>query len=122
MDSIQELVKSLERTVQSTDDLQDIFIVIGIDMNDVFFDDERLKPGVTNQVLDLFVALGIPRKNLSVEKLRSHYRGKLCRIWDLLSEKAFDSGCEFILLIGDDVRFLTEGWKSEIEQVSKMLI
>lgn len=61
----------------------------------------------------LFASIFI--SNVKIVMLRSHYRGKICRIWDLLAAEAVNLGCTFFVLIGDDVRFKTAGWKGEIE-------
>jgi len=82
---------------------------MGIDDHDIFYDNDQTRKRITA----LFHKSGIIDINFS--KLRSHYRGKLCRIWDLLAGKAVQDGCSFTVLLGDDVRLRSPGWKGEVE-------
>jgi hypothetical protein len=105
---LEDFVASVERTT-SVQDRDLIAIYMGIDDHDVFYDNDQTRKRITA----LFQKSGITDINFS--KLRSHYRGKLCRIWDLLAGKAVQDGCSFTVLLGDDVRLMSPGWKGEIE-------
>lgn len=106
---LDELVLSLDETV-AMDARSSICILVAIDEHDIVFDCDDARSRVT----DLF---GVKQfHDVRIIKLRSHYRGKLCRIWDLLAQEAASVDCSFFLLIGDDVRFTTPDWKPEIEK------
>lgn len=104
---LEDFVASVERTT-SVQDRKLIAIYMGIDDDDVFYNNDQTRKRITA----LFHKSGSIDINFS--KLRSHYRGKLCRIWDLLAGKAVQDGCSFMVLLGDDVRLRSPGWKGEI--------
>jgi glycosyltransferase involved in cell wall biosynthesis len=108
---LSSFVQSIEATLELAQRAQ-LMIFLGIDQFDVFYDRDDTKA----RVIDLFTAIGVPRPSIHMVMLRSHYRGKLCRIWDVLAGAAVDAGCCFMLLVGDDVRFLTRDWKTEVEK------
>lgn len=106
---------ALAESIEATSTLNDrahLMIFFGIDQHDLFFDRDDTKLRITQ----IFMTIGIPNDAIHISILRSHYRGKLCRIWDFLAGKAVEEGCCFSLLVGDDVRFLTKDWKVEVEQ------
>jgi len=105
------LVKSIEVTLEVEERVQ-LMIFLGVDQFDIFYDKDDTKA----RVIELFTSIGIPGQSVRVVMLRSHYRGKLCRIWDTLACEAVNAGCCFVTLLGDDVRFLTRGWKAEVEK------
>ncbi|KAI8466967.1 MAG: hypothetical protein J3K34DRAFT_524121 [Monoraphidium minutum] len=81
---------------------------VGVDQFDVVFDDD----GALAEISRMFAALGVP---VTFTLLRSHFRHKICWIWGELARAAVDEGAELFVLLGDDVRLLTQGWKAEIE-------
>lgn len=106
---LEELLASIDQTVD-LEDRCDLCIILGIDQYDPFYD----TPETKDRIKALFSTIAI--KDVRIEILRSHYRGKLCRIWDYLADKAVrDNCCTFFVLIGDDVRFCSSNWKKEIE-------
>jgi hypothetical protein len=107
---LKDFVNSIEETLEQVD-RERLVVFVGIDQFDVFYDTDATRQRVT----ELFVRVGLSPDAVRWTTLRSHYRGKLCRIWDLLAKAAVDAGCSFLILVGDDVRFLTRGWKNEIE-------
>ena len=42
-------------------------------------------------------------------------RGKICAIWSGLAKEAYVDQCDFTVLLGDDLRILSENWKESIE-------
>lgn len=42
--------------------------------------------------------------------------GQVCRVWRKLTKTAFEEGATYTVLLGDDVRFLSLGWISEIRR------
>ena len=108
---LKTFVNSIERTLEKNERSK-LKIFVGVDQHDIFYDTEDTQ----ERVMNLFASIGVKAEAISWIVLRSHYRGKLCRIWDLLAHAAIEAGCSFFVLVGDDVRFLTNGWKREIEQ------
>jgi len=106
---LEDFVASVERTT-SVQDRKLIAVYMGIDDHDIFYDNNQTRKRITA----LFHKSGIIDINFS--KLRSHYRGKLCRIWDLLGGKSRAGWVLFsMLMLDDDVRPRSPGWKGEVE-------
>jgi UDP-N-acetylmuramate: L-alanyl-gamma-D-glutamyl-meso-diaminopimelate ligase len=84
---------------------------VAIDEHDLFYDNDKTK----GRIKELFDSRGI--QNFSVTMLRSHYRGKICKIWETLALTAVkEKACDFFVLFGDDIRLKTQGWKTSIER------
>jgi hypothetical protein len=102
---IETFYNSLAATVP-VQDLCLMHVIVGIDKGDVVFDRpealarlQQLLPNVLIEILD-------PRV----------FSKKICRIWTHLAKLGLDKlGCDFFLLVGDDVEFLSADWKSQIE-------
>ena len=103
-----DFVKSLGATT-SVEERGQLHVYIGIDQYDLQFDTVEARARISA----LLEAIHVPA---SFFTLRSHFRCKLCHIWDHLAQQAVKNGSELFVLLGDDIRFLTPGWKSEIEQ------
>ena len=69
--------------------------------------------GAKERVEALFKAIRVPVVFL---QLRSSFRSKMCHIWDHLAQHAVRDGSTYFVLLGDDIKFQTPGWKREIEQ------
>jgi hypothetical protein len=91
-------------------DRPNVHVIVGIDQYDIFFD----HPETIALVKDLFASISMD--NIHFVLLRSHFRGKLCKIWEHLAVKAVEVDCSFFVFLGDDIRFLSIGWKDEIEE------
>ena len=89
---------SLRNTV-SPSKLEQFECIVGIDIDDVVYQPAK------ERLLEM-----IPCKVVFVDIQRGLY-GKLCRIWSYLATKASN---DFIVLLGDDVRLLDEGWPHRI--------
>ena len=109
MSQLRAFVESLEQTTTADERATGLRILVGVDQHDIFFDCHDTQC----RVRALFQGVGVPSAAVSFEVLRAHLRGRLCRIWDVLACRA--KGCDYFLLVGDDIRFLTAGWKAEIE-------
>lgn len=109
MRRLEEFVATLDLSLPR-EDRTDIHVFVGIDQFDIFFD----RADTQSQLKDLFTSIFV--NNVHFVLLRSHYRGKLCKIWEYLAFKAVEFNCSFFVLVGDDIRFLSNGWKLEIEQ------
>jgi hypothetical protein len=99
------LRESLLATTSPTDRAK-ISCIFGIDTGDKVYDTEEGK--------DLLFSL-FDEFTVTVEIL-SNVHGKICKIWNVLANTAYAKHLEFMVLIGDDVRFDTSNWKVEIEK------
>ena len=109
MSQLRAFVASLECTTTVKERASGLRILVGVDQYDIFFDCDDTQ----RRVRALFQAVGVPPAAVSFEILRAHLRGRLCRIWDVLARQT--KGCDYYLLVGDDIRFLSAGWKAEVE-------
>jgi hypothetical protein len=109
-EELELLADSILRTLPERGDRELIRVYVAVDQFDVYYDCEATR----ERVAALFTAR-VGASKVVWHVLRSHYRGKLCRIWDDLARSAVEDGCCFMLLVGDDVRFLSPGWKREVE-------
>jgi hypothetical protein len=63
----------------------------------------------------------LPEANVTI-RIFSHAEhgitgpGQVCRYWRALSQQAFEAGCQYTVLLGDDVDLMTYDWCSHIEQ------
>ena len=108
MRRLEEFAATLEFSLDRKD-RADVQIFAGIDQYDIFFDKMETK----SLLKDLFRNIHVFEVHFIT--LRSHFRGKLCKIWEHLALTAIEKNCTFFVLVGDDVRFLSNGWKKEIE-------
>ena len=99
---LQEFAETLEVTA-CEDQLSLTEIIIGIDIDDVVYQNDEAK--------DRLAAL-MPCRVVFVPILPEQY-GKLCRIWNHLGKMAEH---DFLVLLGDDVRLLDKGWQGRIVQ------
>lgn len=79
-------------------------IVVGIDVDDSVFNVEESKERLRNMFQPSRVAF--------VPILKPMY-GKVCRIWNKLGSASRN---DFIVLLGDDIVLLDEGWQDEVEK------
>jgi hypothetical protein len=85
-------------------------IFIGIDAHDILYDNVDAKERIKAEVCKV-----MPTVSVHFSVLKSRFRGKLCFIWNELAKQACREGCDFFVLVGDDILFETKGWKTEIE-------
>jgi len=87
--------------------LNHVDCVFGVDKGDLLYDSEEGR----SMLMDVFSDFHITfRKLLGLE-------GKLCKIWNHLAKYAYDTGADFFVLLGDDVRMKASGWKEGIESM-----
>ena len=84
-------------------------IIIGIDVDDLVFHRRESKERLN--------ALFHPSRVVFVEINKPMY-GKVCRIWNRLGHAA--SG-DFVVLLGDDIVLLDDGWQDEVESVFRQM-
>eukprot|EP00955_Chlamydomonas_euryale_P085735 364152-Chlamydomonas_euryale.AAC.8 len=101
-------VDSIERTT-SREERAQLRVHVGIDQHDVLFDSSEAR----ERLQQIFEAASL---TFSLHSLSPKFRSKLCHIWAHLFDLAVGSGADVCVLLGDDVRLLTSGWKPEIEQ------
>jgi hypothetical protein len=75
------------------------------------------------QLLSAGSATGIrlPEANVTIRVFRPAEHGitgpgQVCRYWRALSQQAFEAGCRYTVLLGDDVDLMTYDWCSHIEK------
>ena len=108
-DNLSHFFESLGATT-SLKERAELKIYVGIDQYDLQFD----KSEAREKISALADAVQVPAVSFSL--LRSHFRSKLCHIWSHLAHQAVGDGSDLFVLLGDDIRFLSPGWKSEIER------
>ncbi|RUS14295.1 nucleotide-diphospho-sugar transferase, partial [Endogone sp. FLAS-F59071] len=110
--NLQKFVESLRDTTKTDrsncfDKRYKLKVYIGIDKNDAFF-----HPIEDNCAKRTLMEYGIP----DVETMVFDYPpGSICAIWRGLARRAYDRGCQYTVLFGDDVVLKTIGWMSRID-------
>jgi glycosyltransferase involved in cell wall biosynthesis len=97
-------------TTTSLEEQTNLSIFIGIDAHDILYDSADAKERIKAEVCKV-----MPMVSVHYSVLKSRFRGKLCFIWNELAKQACREGCDFFVLVGDDILFETKGWKTEIE-------
>ena len=109
---LEAFVKSLEETTDAADRLV-VHIYIGVDQFDEMYDNKPAQ----EKICALFSKdLWGSKAPVTFTQLKSKYRGKMCYIWDTLACQSVMEGCEYFVLVGDDITFTSSQWKTEIEQ------
>ncbi len=109
-EQLEGLAESILSTLPERADRGLLRVYVAVDQFDVFYDRDDTRARV-----EALFKEDVGASAVVWRVLRSHYRGKVCRIWDDLARSAVDDSCCFTLLVGDDVRFRTPGWKREVE-------
>ncbi len=100
---LSEFAKSLEDTTQP-EDWKHMECVVGIDLDDKVFNTDDAR----NKIRSI-----LPCETIKFLSIPPKMYGKVCRIWNHLARHAKN---EFIVLMGDDIVLLDEGWKESVEQ------
>lgn len=110
--NLQKFAKSLRDSTKSDrsnffDKIYKLKVYIGIDQDDTFF-----HPAEDNCAKRTLMEYGI----VDIETMIFDYPpGSICAIWRGLARKAYDQGCQYAVLFGDDVVLKTSGWMSRID-------
>jgi glycosyltransferase involved in cell wall biosynthesis/LPS sulfotransferase NodH len=107
---LQQLSSSLMETT-SASDRKNLYCVFGIDEGDKFYDSSDSCEMITEIFSEFPVIIHI----------LTDQHGKLCKIWNELGRQAILQGCDFMVLLGDDVILLNNGWKTGIEKEFRAL-
>jgi nucleoside-diphosphate-sugar epimerase/GT2 family glycosyltransferase len=116
LDNLRKCAKSLFQTTSF--DCSDkaktrfrITIYLAIDNNDNFL----LRPSAADDSINRAEQV-LREEHISnvVNIICSHPPGHVCKIWRDCAKRAFDDGCDFMVLLGDDVELKDEGWMREI--------
>jgi hypothetical protein len=105
-EDLEQILASLQDTA-TREELLMLSLHIGIDREDVVYDNLAAKA----RLKKTFSALG----SVHVHEFLPAYQGKICWIWEELARHAVDAGAEYFVLLGDDVKLLSKGWKYDIE-------
>ncbi|KAF5348570.1 hypothetical protein D9756_009659 [Leucocoprinus leucothites] len=101
---IQSLQETTWRDVHSSSDQHFRFVIyLAIDADDSFLLQE-------NKARQLIIDLGIPSSQIREVINSEHPKGHVCAIWRDCARQAHSDGCDYFVLMGDDVTLLDEGW------------
>ncbi|KAJ3562199.1 hypothetical protein NP233_g9726 [Leucocoprinus birnbaumii] len=121
LDNLRTFVLTLRDTTwrdvhPSTDQSFSYMIYLAIDADDSFLLQE-------NKARQLLVTLGIPTSQIREIVNSEHPKGYVCALWRDCARQAYLDGCDYFVLMGDDVTLLDEGWMrkchSTFESLSK---
>jgi glycosyltransferase involved in cell wall biosynthesis len=108
LDNVEKLTQSLTKsTVTGNYTRYTIKIYIGIDKNDPILDVSEDKNPVTkifekHNTNGIFSGISVATFDLPP--------GSVCEIWRQLAKQSFEGGCDFIILLGDDIEIDTPDW------------
>lgn len=112
--------QSLKRTSTSGDAIK---VFIGIDAGDPLLDMTVDSCHDTDIIARVFGDKAIQWEKVicdtsvpNGESTLLPQRGQVCNVWRKLAKTSFDQGAAYAVLVGDDVRFLSAGWTSEIKK------
>mmetsp|Transcript_12999 Transcript_12999/g.30731 ORF Transcript_12999/g.30731 Transcript_12999/m.30731 type:complete len:955 (-) Transcript_12999:28-2892(-) len=107
--AIDGLFSTLVDTVPVKRERACLEVHFGIDGGDIVFD----SPASEARLTTMAEKAGLGKSHFMV---LHDLEGKICHIWNCLAQEAHRNGCEFLVLLGDDVRLKTAGWKKGIER------
>lgn len=84
-------------------------VYVAIDLRDPVFDSDHSRARITRRLHALQGAVFL-------DPLVPAYQGALCWIWALLAKRAARNGADHLVLLGDDVEMLTDGWQADVEE------
>ncbi|KAF9526234.1 NAD-dependent epimerase/dehydratase [Crepidotus variabilis] len=90
-------------------------IYLAIDYDDTFLISEGPDNSLPQQVLQEDGLFDI------VTLVCKHPRGHVCKIWKECAKRAFEDGCDYFVLLGDDVVLKDEGWMRDAHAAFKQL-
>ncbi|KAJ3926774.1 MAG: glycosyltransferase family 2 protein [Lentinula lateritia] len=112
---LRKFAESLNRTTRQRDTLRlaktkfRVRIYLAIDEDDEFL----LKGGRDgfNEAAKVLLDAGFLRTKTL---LCNHPRGHVCKLWRDLAKAAWDDGCDYFVLMGDDVVLKDQGWMEDV--------
>lgn len=113
LDDCRSTLLSLQETILNTTSQQDrsrMSMYWAVDEDDVVYNSESGHEMITALFLAHF-------HSVEFKEFDESFSGKICAMWSGLAAMACGDGCDFFVLLGDDVRLLTPGWKSKIENI-----
>lgn len=106
--NLHDFIQSLKETTwrdthPSLDQSFRYIIYLAIDADDDFLrgDDKAYR---------VLLDLGIPSTHVRLHVNSTHPRGHVCGIWRDCARQAHKDGCDYFILMGDDVKLRDEGW------------
>lgn len=108
LDNLRSFCQTLKdttwRDVEVSSDQQFRFVIyLVIDAEDVFLLQE-------NKARRVILDLGIPSTQIREIVNLDHPKGHVCALWRDCAREAYTDGCDYFVLMGDDVALLDEGW------------
>mmetsp|Transcript_5515 Transcript_5515/g.16851 ORF Transcript_5515/g.16851 Transcript_5515/m.16851 type:complete len:1085 (-) Transcript_5515:135-3389(-) len=125
---LEDLARSLLRTERASLLRGDLVLFVGVDD-----DDEPLLGGGVQQAIEnvrdtpavrallqgfdeVAPAIDVRLRVFPVNAAGQVRRGEVCRLWDALACDAFEAGCDYAVLLGDDVVLQCEpGWIARVD-------
>lgn len=104
------LLKSLTNSITSFEKLS-IILYIGYDSGDPIYDNELNMSKITQLMKE-----SIPLLEVKTVKL-SGFQGKIVHIWNDLTKRAYNDGCAYYFLLGDDVVINKSDWINEMTKI-----
>ena len=96
-------MKSLDNTLAAFDTMS-VVLYLGYDEGDAMYDNEVTMNEIVSTIQQRAPSLLIKPVRLS------GFEGKVVHIWNGLTRIAYDDGCEYYFLLGDDVLISTFNW------------
>jgi glycosyltransferase involved in cell wall biosynthesis len=100
---LRQVAEGFLATISHSDRKKAEFIV-GIDVGDKVFDSDEKR----ERIRSIFSCCSV-----RFVQIRPKMFGKVCRIWNHLAGQANN---DFIVLLGDDIKLIDNGWKQDIER------
>uniref|UniRef100_A0A7S2W5J2 Glycosyltransferase 2-like domain-containing protein n=1 Tax=Mucochytrium quahogii TaxID=96639 RepID=A0A7S2W5J2_9STRA len=113
--SLENFARSIQNTLLEIELGRNIEFYVGIDDDDT---DIRI---IQDDITKIFCSIGTPKQHVKIhlfnkEKDKIPKDGSVCHYWNILGCKAFENGCDFVVLFGDDVVLKSENWLEKIIQ------
>ncbi len=95
---------TLKTFLLTQDKEHEYIFYIGIDKNDVIFDNEKNQ----NEIKRLSKVFN----NVSFEFIvfENIKKGHVTKMWNILFQKAYDNNCDYFYQCGDDILFVSKNW------------
>lgn len=100
----QTLKDTTWRDVEVSSDQKYRFVIyLAVDAEDTFLRQE-------NKAHEVILDLGVPPSQIREIVNFDHPKGHVCALWRDCAREAYKDGCDYFVLMGDDVTLLDEGW------------
>jgi hypothetical protein len=99
------IIKTIHSIGETISDEHDYTIFLGYDEDDVYYNNDTNVTSLSTTAASY---------NMSVELIKLNVeRGHLTKMWNVLTEIAYNKGFDYFYMTGDDIVFNTQGWVNE---------